>query len=121
MSPFFTFTKTNLRKHTPRKKRKLRPVVKVGKVTYSVILLVAVFVTGLFYLVQINTVATKGFEIQELEKSVKELKLANRQLEVQAVELQSIQAIKDGSEGLDLTSQGEVRYLQEKSRDVARR
>ena len=47
-----------------------------------------------FYLVQTNSVATKGYEIKELGKQVESLKQSGRKLEVEAAELQSVKNIE---------------------------
>ena len=108
MSKFFSLTK----KQTFKVKRK--KMFKLGFVNIKVVnvglgCLVGVF--ALSYLVQINGLATKGYQIKELEQQVTDLQLTNSDLELQAVNLQSMGRIRDEVAGLNMVAIGETDYL----------
>lgn len=61
---------------------------------YFVIGLVAVTVfTGMLYILQMNVTSTKGYDIRELEQRIASLQKENRRLELDAMELQSLERI----------------------------
>lgn len=45
---------------------------------------------GLFYVLQMNIAATRGYDIRELEQRITALQKDGRQLELEAMELQSV-------------------------------
>lgn len=55
--------------------------------------LVLTVATGLFYVLQMNVSATKGYDIRELEQKISALQKENRQLELEASELQSVERL----------------------------
>ena len=56
-------------------------------------LLCLTLVAGLFYVLQMNMSATKGYDIRELEQRKTALQKEARQLELEAMELQSVERI----------------------------
>jgi hypothetical protein len=56
-------------------------------------LLCLTLVTGLFYVLQMNMSATKGYDIRELEQRKTALQKEGRQLELEAMELESVERI----------------------------
>lgn len=64
-----------------------------------------------FYLVQINYVATRGYEIKELGKQVEALKQSTRKLEVQSVELQSVKNIEQAFPNNSFVVVEKIEYL----------
>jgi len=80
-----------------------------GSVTFSlksvmVILVFTVFIFGSFYLYQVNDLATKGYEIRDIENQIKKLKADNEKNKIQEVELKSMQNIEKAAENLNLVS-----------------
>ena len=71
-------------------------------------------------MVQINGLATRGYQIKELESKIADLKQENSDLELEALSLQSMGAVKDKVDGLGLVAIGEVDYLQPTPVAVAR-
>ena len=49
---------------------------------------------GLFYVLQINITATKGYDIRELEQQITQLNQQANELDLQALELQSIDRMR---------------------------
>jgi cell division protein FtsL len=122
MSPFLKLAKANTKKHKrSRKTRNFLPRVKVGAASIGLLLAGILFFIGLFYLVQINDMATKGHEINALQKKVTELRDQNEKLGAQAAELSSIQNIQKTLQELNLVETNAVKYLRETSTDVAKR
>jgi hypothetical protein len=75
------------------------------------LLIVTAVALGLAYIVLVNQSATNGFALKTLEDKVTELSDANRKLEIQATELQSMQTIAAASDSMDLEPVKNVRYL----------
>jgi cell division protein FtsL len=84
---------------------------KGNKKVVSVGVVCLVFMAFLTYLVQINTMATKGFEIRELEDQIAVLQDDNKRLELQVIELQSMSTLKEKMRGMNLVEADEVAYL----------
>lgn len=70
-----------------------------------------IIVMGVSYLVQINGLATKGYQISELEEKVTELKDYNSDLELETSRLQSMGSIKDKVVSLEMVEVDKVEYL----------
>ena len=79
-----------------------------------------VILAGLGYLVQINGLATKGYQIKELEQQVASLQEVKADLELEALSLQSMDSVKDKVVGLNLVAVGQVEYLNPTPVAVAR-
>ncbi|MFZ2975345.1 MAG: hypothetical protein WA055_01800 [Candidatus Moraniibacteriota bacterium] len=80
-----------------------------GSVTFSpksvmVLLVFMIFAFGSFYLYQVNDLATKGYEIRDIENQIKKLKADNEKNKIQEVELKSMQNIEKAAEDLNLVS-----------------
>lgn len=64
-----------------------------------------------FYLMQTNYMATKGYEIKELGRQVESLKQSSRKLEVRAVELQSVKNIEQNFPNNSFVVVEKIEYL----------
>jgi len=71
----------------------------------------SVLVWGVIYLVIINAVATKGFEIKNLEQQLASVKEENKKLEVRSTELQSLDSIEQGLDKSKFVSVQKIEYL----------
>lgn len=67
---------------------------------------------GAFYLYQVNDLATKGYEIKEIEKQIKELKKTNEENKIKEVEFKSMYNIEKATQDLNLVSSDKVSYLE---------
>lgn len=56
-------------------------------------LLVITLSVGFLYVLQMNLTATKGYAIRELEQQITSLEKENRNLELEAMELQSVERL----------------------------
>lgn len=72
----------------------------------------ALFVLGIVYLFQANSLSTKGYEIKNLEQQVVNLKETNERLELEARSLKSIESIQAQAHLLNFVPSGKVDYMQ---------
>ena len=75
--------------------------------------LFAAFVVSfiIFYIIQVNNMATQGFEVRKLEDEITQLKNENKQFQLQVVQLQSMANLKQRAEKLNLVEATDIRYL----------
>jgi len=86
----------------------------------SVIFLFGLIITcSIFYLWQINGMATKGYQIKDLEDKVSELRQKNKKLELNITELRSTERITKGVETLKMVNVARVEYLKTDGSTVA--
>lgn len=88
------------------------------KINFIVCAMLVVF--GIGYLLQVNSLATKGYQIKELEKSVAELKLQKSDLELEALSLQSVGSVKEKIGEMKMVSLGKEDFLAGTAVAVAR-
>lgn len=81
----------------------------------NIALLVGIAVIGFGYLAEINGLATKGYEIKELQKQVTRLQDENKKLQMHSIETQSFAAIKPKIESMKLVQSDTVEYLESTS------
>jgi hypothetical protein len=91
--------------------------VEIKRWSYGVTALVIVF--GVMYLGQINSMATRGYELKALELKRAELSKANKELEVKAAQAQSTENILSKIEALNLVKVSNVSYISATSTSVA--
>lgn len=91
--------------------------INVMTINTGIIAVILIFTVG--YLVQVNSLATKGYHISELEEKVAEIKQQNRQLEVQVLELQSMDTVRQRVTALDMVPVGTSDYLDSAASFVA--
>ena len=77
----------------------------------NIIVLGLVVFIGISYLIQINTLATKGYQIRELETKVTQLEKESKTMELQVLELQSMDNVKNKVSQLNMVDVGKVEYL----------
>ncbi len=84
----------------------------------TLICLVAIF--GLGYLVQTNDLATKGYEIRDLENKISKLQEEKSDLNLEALNLQSMGNINQKVNDLGMVLVNEAEYLMPTPVAVAR-
>lgn len=84
----------------------------IGSLFASVSVIVLVLLFGAFYLWEVNDLATKGFEIRDLEKQIQELAKNNKRMQIREVELKSMYNIEKSSRDLNLVSPQNITYLE---------
>jgi len=75
---------------------------------------------GIFFVVQTNTVSTKGFEISDLEKQIQTLKQENRTLEFQIAESGSMDSIQARVAELHMIPVDQIVYVTPVGTSVAK-
>ena len=77
----------------------------------NISILIAIVFFGLLYLFQINSLGTKGYEIQKLQQEIKVLGDQQKSLQIQASNLQSISRIQEQATALNFVPSTNVTYL----------
>lgn len=80
----------------------------------NALLTIIIIVVGLTYLIQINSLATKGYEIKELENEIYTLELETSDLQSLTLELQSMNNIQTKVTQLNMVAVGQAEYLSPK-------
>lgn len=93
--------------------------LKTGPVTLTVVVIFLVCLLSLFFLAQVFQSSTKGYEITDLEKRIKELKEENKSLEIRAAELKSFDNIKNEAEKLNMVQASKIVYIRQSGSSVA--
>lgn len=95
-------------KSLPRAEEKsVDGVKKIG-----IILILAVMLAGAFYLYQVNNLATKGYEIKEVESQIQKLQTDSQKLKIRETELRSMYNLEKETQNLDLVNPTSVSYLE---------
>jgi len=68
-------------------------------------------VASIFYLIETNSISTKGYEIKKLDNRLLELRESNKRLELEAASLKSIQSIESQVRILNLVPNDAVGYF----------
>lgn len=118
MTKFFHLSKR--KGNTVKKKRKIFNLSKIDLKSVNIVMGVMIVVLGVGYLVQINGLVTKGYQISELEGQIADLTEQNADLELESLSLQSMDSVKDKVDSLGLVAVGDVEYLNPTPVAVAR-
>jgi len=106
------FTKViQSRRQSRLRKPGLRDKFKIDREKIGLAVFLALIISGFAYLALINSVSTRGFEIKSLEKKVESLRKENERLQMEAVELQSMNTIAAASKKLSLEPVEKVEYV----------
>ena len=92
-------------------KRKTKTSISTYRLNLS--LVVSVFMLGITYLFVINSLGTKGYEIRKLEEQVRILEDDQKNLQIQAADLQSINTIMEETSKLNFVPTTNVTYVKE--------
>jgi len=79
---------------------------------FSVIM---IFISGAFYLYQVNDLATKGYEIRDIENQIQMLEKESKKMKIKEVELRSMYNIEKSTQELNLISPQSVTYVEMES------
>ncbi len=80
---------------------------------------VLIFCVGMVYLWQINGMATRGYQIRELEDKAAELKDANQKLQIEITQLRSTSRLEEKVAKLNMVEVSRIEYLQANGSTVA--
>lgn len=74
-----------------------------------------VIILGAYYLYQVNDLATKGYEMKDMETKIQQLEKDGKKLQIREVELRSMYNLEKATENLDLVNAQNVTYVEMKS------
>ncbi|MEK7167294.1 MAG: hypothetical protein AAB732_02690 [Patescibacteria group bacterium] len=94
------------------KPKKPKTIKKTFQITRKIILFSIIFF-GLFYLIQINSLAVGGLKITDFKKQIEKLKKDNKQLEIDFLQLQAFSQTQQASEELQMVKIDDIKYLEE--------
>lgn len=79
---------------------------------YSLVVLVTLVFGALFvYLLEVNSIAAKGFKVRDLEKNIQLIEEENEKLEVAVVEMQATSRLVERIQKLGLVAVDKVEYF----------
>jgi len=87
--------------------------------SFNVFLLGLIILIGFFYLLQVNSMAVKGYVIRDLEVKLEDAKMNNRNLQLQSQGLQSVGGLATKTAELGMVTVDKVEYLQGPGSSVA--
>jgi len=122
MTPFLKFQKKFRKPVKLSEKKQTKSEIK-SRTNFIIKMLIIVFLVGsiFLYLLQINSLATKGFKIQKLEQQVNLLQTKNEKLSLQAIKLRSMAELNEKVRNLDMVPISQYSYLESTSTGMARR
>jgi len=100
--PAITFFKPVARDQKQKQRYGIAPKIQVGPATLGVITLLIVLLMSLLYLMQANSTATKGYEIEKEQEKMKKLESQAEKLELEMARLRSTKELDGIPEKLNL-------------------
>lgn len=86
--------------------------VKISLVAWFLILAMAIIFSGAFYLFQVNSIATQGFEIKKIENKIQDAEKENKKLKIKEIELKSMYNIEKATQEFNLVSPEDISYVE---------
>lgn len=105
--------------YSDTRKRTISPRFMLGPVSLQFLTIALIALCSLFYLTQNSRVASKGYELQQLQDIKDELVEQSSSLRLEAARLQSIQSLKDSAATKDMVEANNISYLKSESANVA--
>ena len=93
-------------------KSDFRGRIRIGLSVLAAALMLAIFIAGAFYLYQVNSIATKGYEVKDIEKKIQESEKEINKLKIMEVELKSMYNIEKATEEMNLITTSGISYLE---------
>jgi len=78
----------------------------------GITLAVLAFLSGALYLYQVNSIATKGYELKEVESRIQDSEKEAGRLKIKEAELKSMYNIEKATENLDPVTPLDISYLE---------
>lgn len=116
MPRFFHLTRNKTKK---RKKKKFSILYRFKIKNARLVIYAGLAILFLAYLVQVNSLATKGYIISELEQDLENLEKQNSTLEDKLLSLQTTENIINKIGDLNLVAASEVEYINSEKEIVA--
>ena len=107
------------KKRNKIKRRTVSQKAKESKFTVSMFSVALVCVAGLLYIFQISGVATKGYEIEDYEKTLSELQRENQKMQIEIADLKSMDNLENESGKLSAIDYKDIIYITSISSAVA--
>lgn len=85
---------------------------KISLMALSFVLVAAVLFSGAFYLFQVNSIATQGFEIKKIENTIQDEEKENKKLKIKEIELKSMYNIEKATQEFNLVSPEDISYVE---------
>jgi len=85
---------------------------KISLVAWFLVLATAVIFSGAFYLFQVNSIATQGFEIKKIENKIQDAEKENKKLKIKEIELKSMYNIEKATQEFNLVSPEDISYVE---------
>ncbi len=92
-------------------KRKTQSISTTVQINFLLLILI-VLLTGA-YLFLVNSIGTKGYEIKKLEQQLAQLEFAQKKLQVQSSDLQSITKLQEVAQSLNFVPAQNPTYLRD--------
>jgi len=89
--------------------------IKIGLAAGVFLIVASLCSVGISYIYQVNSIATKGYEIKDMEKKIQELNTESQKLQIKEVELKSMYNIEKSTQDLNLVNSAPVTYLEMRS------
>jgi len=83
-----------------------------GLARLSFLIFIAVAVSGAAYLYQVNDLATKGYEMREVETKIAKLEKESKSMQIKEVELRSMYNLERATKDLDLVTAQNITYIE---------
>lgn len=77
--------------------------------TFALVVLICAM--GVFYIFEVNNVATQGYTIRDLEKQAQDLRNSNEKLKIREAELRSMYNIEERTKNLNMIAPKDVSYM----------
>lgn len=92
--------------------KRLEGNVRISAASMVFVVFTLFLATGFFYLYQVNDLATKGYEIKEIENRIKDLEEEGKKLKIKETELRSMYTIEKDTENLNLVNSENISYIE---------
>jgi len=89
--------------------------------TFRVALMGCLLLFGVLYVIQMNEVSTKGFDMSDLQRNITQLGYENERLEFEIAQHRSLGSIQKRLEDMDFVRVTDARYVSAVGSAVARR
>jgi cell division protein FtsL len=112
------------RQKIERRSTKRKTVSQKVRESESLLVLLMVFflgVIGISYILQTNSIATRGYEVEQFESKLNSLKNENQNMKNQVAELRSIKNLESEKGKLDAVASSDISYVSAGTATVAMR
>jgi uncharacterized membrane protein (DUF106 family) len=84
-----------------------------GSIDLKFVVIVFAILVGIFYIYSINSSATKGSNILQMEKEIAQLKKESEELRIKEAELKSLYHVEEESKKLNMAEVTSISYIEE--------